>query len=256
MSATNQIVHVPFNGQTVDATLDEKSGTWLVALKPICENIGVDYSGQLQRLKNQPWATMGVIPTVASNGKTYEMAAIDRQTFVMWLATIDASRLKSDAARAVVLKYQMECAKVLDSYFFGASLPRTREERMAVALLDAKSMLDEARGHIAEMEPRAALGDAVSANGQDTYTVTQAARYVAQLVPSFTRQGAFELLRRSRMLCKGSCEPTREGIDVGRVVAVRSEFRTRDGQVLSRQHARLTGKGLSWLVSRALEGAV
>ena len=130
------------------------------------------------------------------------------------------------------------------------------EELVARALLVVKGQLDDARGRIAEMEPRAALADAVTANGQDTYTVTQAARYVAQLVPSFTRQGAFELLRRSRMLCKGSCEPIREGIDVGRVVAVRSEFRTRDGQVLSRQHARLTGKGLSWLVSRALEGAV
>lgn len=130
------------------------------------------------------------------------------------------------------------------------------EELVARALLVVKGQLDEARGRIAEMERRSALADAVTANGADTYTVTQAARYVAQLVPSFTRQAAFELLRRSRMLCKGSCEPTREGIDVGRVVAVRSEFRTRDGQVLSRQHARLTGKGLSWLVSRALEGAV
>lgn len=132
----------------------------------------------------------------------------------------------------------------------------TPEQTMARALLMADATIRRQEKQLESMRPRAALADAVTANGADTYTVTQAARYVAQMVPTFTRQRAFDLLRAARMMCKGSCEPTREGIDVGRVVAVRLEFVARDGRRLSRQTARLTGKGLAWLVSRAVEGAM
>ena len=64
-----------------------------VALRPVCDSLGLDFSGQLQRLQHQSWATVGVTPTVAADGKTREMAVIDRRAFTMWLATIDTGRL-------------------------------------------------------------------------------------------------------------------------------------------------------------------
>lgn len=100
MDTSRVIVHVPFNGQIIDVARVEGKNDYLVALKRACENLGIDYSGQLQRLKTQPWATVGVIPTVADDGKEREMACIDRQTLVMWLATIDTARLKSGGPRA------------------------------------------------------------------------------------------------------------------------------------------------------------
>jgi hypothetical protein len=115
MSNTNSLVHVPFNGQTIEA---QKMGeSYSAALKPLCENLGVDYSGQLQRLKKQPWATVGMTPTVGADGKIREMAMIDRKTFVMWLATIDTSRLKTNRAKEAVTAYQQEAAEALDQYF-------------------------------------------------------------------------------------------------------------------------------------------
>ena len=59
-----------------------------VALRPVCETLGLDADSQLQRIKRQPWATTVIMTGVAADGKTYEMMLIDRRTFTMWLATI------------------------------------------------------------------------------------------------------------------------------------------------------------------------
>lgn len=81
----NETVAVSFHGCEL---LARKADTgYLVALKPICRNIGIEYSGQVQRLKRQPWATVGIIPTVGADGRDRDMFAIDRKTLTMWLAT-------------------------------------------------------------------------------------------------------------------------------------------------------------------------
>jgi hypothetical protein len=115
----NSIVEVPFNGQTI--TAQQIHGIIYVALKPVCANIGVNFNGQYQRLKNQPWAVMCVIHTTGSDGKTYDMIAIDRRTFTMWLATIDTARLKNAKAKDAVIKYQRQAADVLDLFFSTAT---------------------------------------------------------------------------------------------------------------------------------------
>ena len=43
--------------------------TWAVSLRRICENLGVDYSGQLQKLKKPRWATVEIISTIGADGK-------------------------------------------------------------------------------------------------------------------------------------------------------------------------------------------
>lgn len=78
--------------------------SWVqIALRPVCEALGLDFSGQLQRLQHQPWATVVMMTTVAADGKTREMTFIDRRTFTMWLATIDTGRLDLSLAGPVVV---------------------------------------------------------------------------------------------------------------------------------------------------------
>lgn len=149
MITNTSIVHVPFNGQTIEAQkIDE---TVRIALKPVCENLGVEYSGQLQRLKKQPWAVMGMTPTTGSDGKTYSMTMIDRETFVMWLATIDTSRLKNQQARNVIVAYQKEAAKALDAYFTTGVAVNTHllEARHHEAMMQVE-LLQAARGLLHE----------------------------------------------------------------------------------------------------------
>lgn len=108
-----ELTQVPFRDTTIYTTAD---GAY-VALRPVCDSLGLDFSGQLQRLQHQSWATVGVTPTVAADGKTREMTVIDRRTFTMWLATIDTSRVKNERTRELVRIYQCEAADALDQYF-------------------------------------------------------------------------------------------------------------------------------------------
>ena len=60
-----------------------------VALRPVCEALGLDVHSQRHRLQRQSWATEVMMTSVAADGKVREMVFIDRRTFTMWLATID-----------------------------------------------------------------------------------------------------------------------------------------------------------------------
>lgn len=74
-----------------------------VALRPVCEALGLNFSGQQQRLQRQSWAVVCMTHTTGADGKTYEMTFIDRRTFTMWLATIDTGRLDLSLVGPVVV---------------------------------------------------------------------------------------------------------------------------------------------------------
>ena len=120
-STTKQIQKYDFHGDTLDVIPD---GDRLhVGIRAVCEALGVATSGQLQRLKRKPWAVMGVISTTASDGKTYDMSAIDLRSLPMWLATIEPSRCRADVREKLAL-YQVECAAVLAEHFFPRVAPQ------------------------------------------------------------------------------------------------------------------------------------
>ena len=133
---------IPFHGTRIVAKLVDDAP--YVALKPVCESLGLSYSGQFERLQRQPWATIRVTPTVGADGKKRGMAMIDRRTFTMWLATIQTSRLKDDAARDLLTAYQCEAADVLDRYFNegGAINPRASEHQTNALLFQARAQME------------------------------------------------------------------------------------------------------------------
>ena len=108
-----ELTRIPFHDTTIYTTAD---GTY-VALRPVCEALGLDIDGQSQRLQRQSWATTCMMQAVAADGKTRELIFIDRRTFTMWLATIDTGRVKNERTRELVRTYQCEAADALDKYF-------------------------------------------------------------------------------------------------------------------------------------------
>lgn len=127
----------------------------------------------------------------------------------------------------------------------------TPEETMARALLMADSTIRRQRALIADLEPRAELGEAMSA-ADGSMSVTKATRHIASLYPWVTRDWVFDTLRRHELVCKGDNSPTRHGIDTGRVRAVSSTFTGRDGvERQGGQYAHVTPKGIEWLLSAA-----
>jgi len=112
----SNIVQVPFYGDTLDAIQDDR-GVW-VGVKRACENVEVSSDAQARRLQRSPWAVTTMMVATGADGKSYEMLFVHLDSLPMWLATIEASRVKDDV-RPKLIAYQKECARVLRDHFFG-----------------------------------------------------------------------------------------------------------------------------------------
>lgn len=186
---SNDIVEIPFHNDTLIAHRSE-DGDVFVALRPICNSMGIDFSGQLQKMKRQPWATVGELHTVGADGKTRDMTSVNRKTLTMWLATIDASRLKDEQARRNVIVYQKEAAEALDQYFNEGGAIRVSgtdsdEDIMARAVLVAQKTIERKNqqlqakdAQIKMLEPKAKALDDFT-NIPDALLVRDAAKLLS-----------------------------------------------------------------------------
>lgn len=186
---SDDIVEVPFNGSMMIAKRFD-DGEIYTALKPICENIGIAYSGQWERLNRTPWATIRMMRTVGADGKRRDMVAVSRKTLTMWLATIDTSRLNDEQARKNVTVYQLEAAEALDKYFNEGGAIRVSEtdsdeDILARAVLVAQKTIERKNQQlrikderIMELEPKAKALDDFT-NVPDTLLVRDAAKLLS-----------------------------------------------------------------------------
>lgn len=90
-----------------------------VLIRPICERIGLDADAQIKRLKRQAWACTSIMDVHDPLGRLQQQIVLPRAQVPMWLATIDANRIKRDDARQVLQLFQRRCAEVLESYWMG-----------------------------------------------------------------------------------------------------------------------------------------
>lgn len=125
------LVRIPVPGASRDVMATVIDGKPVVSLRHACEAIGLAFDAQRVKLNAKSWATVTMIVTVGADGKSREMAMIDRRTFTMWLATIDTSRVSADA-RPILEAFQSEAADALDAYFNegGAVNPRASEDQL------------------------------------------------------------------------------------------------------------------------------
>ncbi|MGI5222463.1 phage antirepressor N-terminal domain-containing protein [Nocardia sp. CA-290969] len=174
IGSVGELVPVVVPGASLPIQTDGKR---LAALRPVVESLGLDYSGQLQKLKGKSWATVENFSTVGADGKVRDMVGIDRRTVTMWLATLDENRVREEH-RADLRAYQAEAADALDAFFHegGAINPsasvdqldrltnraRTQMEiiRLAEGIIDAKHLEAKARivlarslGEAPELDP-------------------------------------------------------------------------------------------------------
>ncbi len=250
---------VPFRAQTVEA-FDDGEGGYLVALKPLCENLGIAYSGQYERLNRQPWAAVRITRTTGSDGKTYQMVTIDRQTLVMWLATIETRRIKSESARDVIVAYQRECAQVLDSYFSKgiAATPQRIEEMLAdpdfaIGLLQELKREREEKAlrerRIAQLEPKARFADAVG-DGRGLILVRDMAKMLSQAGVEIGGTRLYERLRADGFIEKRRTVPTQRVIDMGVMRLVEHAVEKPGVSVKLSAVPKITGKGQEYFMRR------
>ena len=138
----NALVPFDFHGDALSCI--EQDGRLWVAVKPVCEALGIDNKGQQAKLSAKTWATMEIISTVGADAKAREMLCLDLDSLPMWLATIEPARVR-EAARPKLELYQKECARVLRDHFFGrrAAAPADPMAQIAQILARLVEPLEE-----------------------------------------------------------------------------------------------------------------
>jgi P22_AR N-terminal domain len=113
------VVTIDFHGDQLQA-IQHDDKVWVV-LRRCCESLGIDTDSQRKRLADRersPWACTVIMTVHDATGRLQEAFLIDLDTLLMWLATIDGSRV-SEEKRPKILLYQVKCAKALRDHFLG-----------------------------------------------------------------------------------------------------------------------------------------
>lgn len=262
---SNDIVEVPFNGSMMIAQRFD-DGEIYAALKPICEDIGIAYNGQWERLNRTPWATIRMIRTVGADGKQRDMVAISRKTLTMWLATIDTNRLSDEQARHNVTVYQKEAAEALDQYFNEGGAIRVSdadsdEDIMARAVLVAQKTIERKNqqlqakdAQIKELEPKAQALDDFT-NVEDRLLIRDAAKVLSNAGTPIKGKQLREWMADHNWIFKsgGSWRATAAHCTAGHLVMVMSQKHgvKDDGTEFAfPPTVRITRKGLALLHKR------
>jgi hypothetical protein len=114
-----KIVTVNFRGDQLFG-FEADDGIY-VALKPIVEAMGIDWSSQLKRVKRDPILSEGMVimTTPFGRGGDQEAVCLKLELINGWLFTIESNRIKDETVRERVLMYQRECYSVLARHFVG-----------------------------------------------------------------------------------------------------------------------------------------
>ncbi|MGW6578940.1 phage antirepressor N-terminal domain-containing protein [Streptomyces globisporus] len=140
-TSPHEVVQLDLSAGSIQTTLID--GVPHIVLKPAVEDLGLDYSTQVRKLKARSWAVMGSAPTTGSDGKTYEMTVVPVRTFLMLLATVNENRV-AYLQRKTLVAFQNETADAIEAYWTqgGAINPRASEEQLDSLIARAKQQAE------------------------------------------------------------------------------------------------------------------
>lgn len=116
----SDLVKFSFQGDELDV-IPEAGDAW-IAVRRICEVLGVDESRQRRKLAANPAASTALVSAIAEDGAAREMFCVSVRSLPLWLATIHPGRVREDV-REKLVAYQRQAGEVLAEHFLG---PRAR----------------------------------------------------------------------------------------------------------------------------------
>ncbi|MHA3083730.1 phage antirepressor N-terminal domain-containing protein [Acinetobacter sp. ANC 5383] len=137
MNSLNQVVK--FNNQDVPVFFHNNKP--YVAMRPICENIGLDWASQYSRIKRDEVlnSTVVIITTVAQDKKSREVVALPIGYLNGWLFGIDTNRVKPEI-KPTLIKYKLECYDVLYNHF----MPKVAESHPNTITVEQQQQIKDA----------------------------------------------------------------------------------------------------------------
>ncbi|CUW31711.1 phage antirepressor N-terminal domain-containing protein [Streptomyces reticuli] len=138
---STKVVKLDLSAGSIDTVM--VGGQPHVVFRPAVEAIGLSYPAQLRKLNDRSWANRCDIATVAEDGKTRQMVAVDVRTFLMWLATVNETKV-AGAVRPTLVAYQRETTQVVNDYWTegGAINPRATEDQLDSLISRAKQQAE------------------------------------------------------------------------------------------------------------------
>ena len=143
-----EIVSVNFRGDELYGF--KRDDGVFVALKPIVEAVGVDWSSQHKRVQRDPVLSQGMVVMTIPFGRGGAQEAVCLRLDLVngWLFGIDSARIKDEAVREKVILYQRECYGVLANHFLGKGQRQEAIEgdpRSEESIAIRRSLVTEAR---------------------------------------------------------------------------------------------------------------
>lgn len=129
------------NNVDILSTSDEQ----MVAIKPICEALGIDAKVQRQKIQDdEDLNSVGVLSTsTGSDGKQYEMYCLPMEFIFGWLFTINPKNVKEEA-RECVRKFRIECYHALYAHFTSRAIFVEQKQKEIDSQL---TIVEEAKGN-------------------------------------------------------------------------------------------------------------
>lgn len=165
----------------------------------------------------------------------------------------------------LIASSKLESAQRFETWVFDDVLPSIRRHGMYATTQTVEDMLNDPDTMIATLKalkterqrtqallednsrmlPKSVAYDSII-DTEGTMTITQAARYLAQMDRTITRTRLFAYLRADGIICKQGNAPTKRAIQQGLARQIMSE--RADGKA-NDPYARLTQKGLDWAIA-------
>ena len=137
---------ISFNNQSLITV--EQNGNHYVAMKPICENIGLAWEPQVLRIKRDEVISQGmIVMIIPTNGGNQNMICLPIEYLNGWLFGIDINRCKPEI-RDTLIKYKKECYQALHDYWFNGKAERKTTVDDRTGLRNAVNMLVSKKGLI------------------------------------------------------------------------------------------------------------
>jgi len=167
MSQETSIIKVPFQGDEI-LCFEAPQGHF-VAVRPICERLGLSERGQIQRLNRNPERWGVTVIHAPSGGGVQETTCIPVTKLFGWLATITVSRVKPEI-RDALIAYQNEADEVLDRHF------RRREAEKDAQIAEMERMLWHSSQHLRMARPKWQIAYAMEEMGKSDYAIAHFCR--------------------------------------------------------------------------------
>lgn len=107
-----------------------------VIMKPIVESLGLTWHGQFERMNRHPVIREGIrVTRIPSAGGMQEMVALELEHFHGWLVTLSPDRVRDEAKRELIIRYQREAFRVIFEHFHGKMNARPLTVRGANGLV-------------------------------------------------------------------------------------------------------------------------